>query len=91
MSLGSILINFLDPFFIGLYLILIFAVVGSRMYPVTQAETNYRMDLLKTPKAEAVPCEYQKDRRYGCLMILAGVATSLLLLFGWALPYNGWM
>ena len=91
MSLGSILINFLDPFFIGLYLSLIFAVVGSRMYPVTQAETNYRMELLKTPKAEAVPREYQKDRRYGYLMILAGVATSLFLLFGWALPYNGWM
>ena len=67
--------------------------VPYAIYNQSNDSVSYEIEqeLLKTPKAEAVPCEYQKDRRYGCLMILAGVATSLLLLFGWALPYNGWV
>lgn len=90
MSLGSILKYFLDPFFIGLYLSLAFAVLGSRLYPVTATETSYRRELLNTPKTEADPREYRRDRVYGYLMILAGVVTSVILLLGWALPYNGW-
>lgn len=87
-SLGSVLKNFLDPFFIGLFLSLVFAVLGSRRHPPTEEETAYRAALLKTPQAEADPREYRRDRVYGYLMILAGVATSAFLLFGWALPYN---
>lgn len=85
----SILINFLDPFFVGLYLSLLFAVIGSVRYPVSQGESNYRSRLLELPLSEQVPAQYRRDRAYGWGMIAAGVLTSIFLLVGWALPYNG--
>ena len=33
--------------------------------------------------------DYQIDRRYGWLLIVMGILTTLFLLFTWALPYNG--
>ena len=86
---NSIFINFLDPFFIGLYLSLIFAVIGSKVSPVTPEESAYRDSLLALPQEERVARDYQIDRRYGWLLIGMGVATTLFLLFTWALPYNG--
>ncbi|WP_286471408.1 hypothetical protein, partial [Parabacteroides goldsteinii] len=47
---NSIFINFLDPFFIGLYLSLIFAVIGSKVSPVTPEESAYRDSLLALPQ-----------------------------------------
>lgn len=61
----SILINFLDPFFIGLYLSLAFAVIGSKLRPVTPEESAYRDKLLVLPQGERAAREYQIDRRYG--------------------------
>ncbi len=84
-----ILINFLDPFFIGLYLSLLFAVIGTKLHPVTAVESKYREDLMVIPEEEKVAADYKRDRVYGYILIAAGVATSLFLLFGWALPYNG--
>lgn len=81
--------DFLDPFFIGLYLSFLFAVIGSRMYPVTEQEKKYRQKLLIVPESEKVVREYKIDRIYGYLLIAAGIAVTLFLLFGWALPYNG--
>ncbi|MEG1720491.1 MAG: sodium:solute symporter family protein [Pseudoflavonifractor sp.] len=85
----AVCINFLDPFFIGLYLSLLFAVIGSKLHPVTQVETDYRSNLLILPESEKLPADYRQDRRYGYILIVVGIATSLFLLFGWALPYNG--
>lgn len=85
----AVFINFLDPFFLGLYLSLIFAIIGSKLHPVTQTETAYRKQLLILPQHERVAADYRQDRRYGYLLIVAGVATTLFLLFGWALPYHG--
>ncbi len=85
----SILINFLDPFFVGLYLSLLFAVIGSILHPVTGAESDYRTRLLVLPASERSPAEYRRDRVYGWVMIAAGLLTSIVLLLGWALPYNG--
>jgi len=85
---NSILVNFLDPFFIGLYLSLISAVIGSRVRPVTPEESAYRDKLLVLPQEERVAREYQIDRRYGRMLIVMGVLTTLFLLFTWALPYN---
>lgn len=86
---NSIFINFLDPFFIGLYLSFIFAVIGSKVRPVTMEESSYREALLVLPKEERVAREYKIDRRYGWLLIVVGILTTLFLLFAWALPYNG--
>lgn len=86
---NAIFINFLDPFFIGLYLSLMFAVIGSKLRPITPVETNYRNQLLILPESEKAPADYARDRVYGYLLIVVGVVTTLVLLFGWALPYNG--
>ena len=86
---ASLFVNFLDPFFIGLYLSLIFAVVGSRLHPVGKEEAECRKSLLVLPESEKSAAEYKRDRWYGYLLIAVGVATTCFLLFGWALPYNG--
>ena len=86
---NKIFINFLDPFFVGLYLSLLFAVIGSKLHPVTQKELDYRSRLMIIPKEEIVASEYRRDRVYGYLLIAAGILTTVVLLFGWALPYNG--
>ena len=72
-----------------MYLSLVFAVIGSRVRPVTAEESAYRDSLLVLPKEERVGREYQIDRRYGWLLIVMGVLTTLFLLLNWALPYNG--
>ena len=87
----QIFINFLDPFFVGLGFSLLFAVLGSKRHPVTQEEAEYRDKMMVIPEEEKVAKEYRRDRVYGRLMMVAGVATTLFLLFGWALPYNGWI
>lgn len=86
---ASVLVNFLDPFFVGIYLSLIFAVIGSKKNPVTQAETEYREKLLVLPESEKVASDYKMDKVFGWILIIAGILTTLFLLFGWALPYNG--
>ena len=83
--------NLLDPFFIGIFLSLLFAVIGSKKYPVTAEEVFYRKSLLKTPKEEKSHKEYKRDRLYGNLLIITGVIVTIVLIFGWALPYNGWI
>ena len=88
---NHIFINFLDPFFIGLYLSLLFAVIGSKVHPVTEIETNYRASLLVLPQEEAVAADYKLDRVFGYVLIVVGILTTVFLLFNWALPYNGWI
>ena len=87
-TFSSIFANFLDPFFIGLYLSLLFAVIGSWRYPPTDAETGYREKLMVVPETERNPADYKRDKIYGYLLIAVGIATTLFLLFCWALPYN---
>lgn len=82
-------INFFDPFFIGLYLSFLFAVLGSRIYPVTDAEREYRSALMVVPDSEKNQAAYKRDKLYGYILIAAGIITSVFLLFSWALPYHG--
>ncbi|NLH02300.1 MAG: sodium:solute symporter family protein [Clostridiales bacterium] len=88
---SSILINFFDPFFIGLYLSLLFAIIGSKKYPITEAEKRYHEKLMILPSSERNLADYKRDRVYGYILVAAGILTTLFLLFGWALPYNGFM
>ena len=86
---AGIFVNFLDPFFVGVGLSLIFAVVGSKLYPAKKEESEYRENLLILPEAEKVASDYKRDKIYGYLLIAVGIVVTLVLLFGWALPYNG--
>lgn len=81
--------NFLDPFFVGIYLSIFFAALGSRLHPKSAEEEEYHKNLMIVPQSERKAADYKRDRVYGYAMILAGVATTCVLLLGWALPYNG--
>lgn len=85
----DIFVNFLDPFFIGFFLSLLFAILGSKFHPVSKEEMDYRSQLLVLPESEKVEADYKRDRCYGYLLIIVGILTICFLLFGWALPYNG--
>ena len=87
--LAGICVNFLDPFYLGIYASFIFAIIGSKMYPVSEKESAYRTNLLILPKSERILSDYKRDKVYGYVLIVAGILTTLFLLFGWALPYNG--
>ena len=88
---AHIFLNFLDPFFVGLYLSILFAILGTHLHPATEAELEYHDTLMQLPPEEAVSKEYRIDRRFGWLLIGAGILTTTFLLLGWALPYNGWI
>jgi sodium/pantothenate symporter len=89
--LGVPLQNLLDPFFIGLYLSAIFAYIGTKTSVVTKEESDYRESLHILPKSETKAKDYNIDRGYGYIMIIVGIGVTCFLLFGWALPYNGFI
>ncbi len=82
--------NFLDPFFVGLYCNIIFAVIGSVIAPSGSSERANYHELKKIPVSERSLKEYKRDKVYAWIMIASGIATTLILLIVWALPYNGW-
>ena len=86
---ASIFVNFLHPFFIGVAVSLVFAIIGSKRYPVSAEERAFHEKMMIIPKSEVVATEYSRDRVYGYILIVAGLVTTGFLLFGWALPYNG--
>ena len=86
---NAFFINFFDPFFVGIYASLIFAVIGSKLHPVTEEETSFRSKMMVIPETEKVAADYKRDRLFGWIMIVFGILTTVVLLLGWALPYNG--
>lgn len=86
---GVSLQNWLDPFFIGLYASVIFAVIGTKTSVLTREEIEYREKIHILPEAESLASDYRRDRVYGNIMVAVGVLVTVFLLFGWALPYNG--
>jgi sodium/pantothenate symporter len=86
---GVSLQNWLDPFFIGLYLSVIFAIIGTKTSKLTQEEIDYRENLHRLPASESLAPDYKRDKVYGNVMIVVGALVTVFLLFGWALPYNG--
>lgn len=85
---GDIFKNFLDPFFIGIFLSILACYFASKKYPATEEEIEYRRKLLITPESEKNLREYKIDKRYGYLLMVVGVLVTIFLLFNWALPYN---
>lgn len=88
---NRIFVNFLDPFFIGIVCSIMLAVIGSKLHPVTEIETNYRNKLLELPESEKDLTEYSRNKKYAYILIFSGILVTGVLLFGWALPYNGFI
>jgi sodium/pantothenate symporter len=87
----TIFYNFLDPFFIGIYFSLAFAIIGSIGQKRTELESQFYEKMHITPKGELVASELKRTKIYCWVAILAGVAISLFLILYWAAPYNGWI
>ena len=86
---ASIFVYFLHPFFIVVGMSLIFAILGSKLHPVTEPERKFHEGMMIIPDSEVVAKEYSTDRVFGYILIVAGLITTAVLLFGWALPFNG--
>lgn len=91
LGIVSIFYNFLDPFFIGIYLSIVFAIIGSRGQQRTQLEIDYFDKMHITPEIELIPEEIKKTKLYIWIAIIVGVAMSVFLILYWAAPYNGWI
>jgi len=87
----TIFYNFLDPFFIGIYLSLAFAIIGSMGQKRSELEVQFFDKMHITPKSELIPAELKKTKFYCWVAVAAGVAISVFLIIYWAAPYNGWI
>ena len=77
----------LDPFFIGIALSLIGAVLGSVLRPVSAGEEELRADLFRAPASALDERECQKDHRLWIVYLLFGIVLGAFFLLMYALPY----
>lgn len=80
--------NLFDPFYIGIFISIIAAVIGSNKQKKTQQEIIFQQQLHILPESERVPRDYKIDKMYGAGLIFAGIVISIFLIIYWALPYN---
>ena len=77
----------LDPFFIGIALSLIGAVLGSVLRPVSAGEEELRAALFRAPVSTLDERECRKDHRLWIVYLLFGIALGAFFLLMYALPY----
>lgn len=77
----------LDPFFIGIALSLIGAVLGSVLRPASAGERALRAALFQAPASTLDEAECRKDHRLWIVYLLFGIALGAFFLFMYALPY----
>jgi sodium/pantothenate symporter len=84
----AIFYNFLDPFFIGLYLSLIFAILGSLGSKPSPEEAKVLAEMHVIPEGEKSLLDYKRTFAYANFLMVAGLAIIIILIVVWALPYN---
>lgn len=84
---GLPLRNFFDPFFIGIFTSVVFAVLANSKANQSEEEIRFIKILKTIPQSEIVQKEYKIDKAYAWLLILSGVAISVVLIYFWAYPY----
>ena len=80
--------NIFHPFFVGVFVSIVFGIIGSYGQVKTEEETSFQNNLHLTPKSEILARDYKIDRMYGYVLIVSGVLITFLLIKYWALPYN---
>ncbi|MCD8213722.1 MAG: sodium:solute symporter family protein [Campylobacter sp.] len=85
---GLPLKNFFDPFFIGVFISIILAILGSLGQSKTPAEIEFLQRLHKIPSNEKDPKDYKIDKIYGFILITSGFVLIWFLITYWAVPYN---
>lgn len=83
---SSIFTNFLDPFFIGIYASAVFAIIGSKISPITTEEKAYRKNIMRIPSQDLSLKEYKINIKYAYLLIISGITVSVFLVMFWGLP-----
>jgi sodium/pantothenate symporter len=84
----AIFYNFIDPFFIGLYLSAIFAVVGSLGTKPSAEEASVLKEMHVIPEAEKSLVDYKRTFNYANALIVVGAVVIVVLIAAWAIPYN---
>ncbi len=77
----------LDPFFIGILLSGLGAVLGSVLAPVTAEETAAREALFDAPSSALDAAENRRDHRIWIIYLLFAVFVGLFFLLAYAIPY----
>lgn len=77
---------YLDPFFIGIVCSIVFAIIGSKLRPVTEVEIQQRSSLF-VKRGESNAVEDAKDKRLWTVYLAFGIFVALFFLFAYALPY----
>lgn len=85
---GAPLKNFFDPFFIGVFISIALAILGSKGQQRTAAETEFYTNLHILPQSEQNLKDYKIDKIYAYVLIASGVILTCLLITYWAVPYN---
>lgn len=78
--------NFYEPFFIAIFISILFAIIGSKNQKISQNESEFLAKIHQIPNL----CikDYKIDRFYAHILMLSGVILTTMLLIYWALPYN---
>ncbi|MBR2953050.1 MAG: sodium:solute symporter family protein [Clostridia bacterium] len=79
---------YFDPFFVGLFVSVLFLVLGSLFTKVTEKEIDERKKLFILPPGEDNPVEIRKTKMMIGLTIPLGIVVTILLLVLWVIPYN---
>ena len=85
---GAPLKNFFDPFFIGIFISIALAILGSKGQKRTAAETEFHTNLHILPQSEQNLKDYKIDKIYAYVLIASGAILTWLLITYWAVPYN---
>ncbi|MDR2487225.1 MAG: sodium:solute symporter family protein [Clostridiales Family XIII bacterium] len=83
--------NFLDPFFVGIYLSVLFAILGSMGQKKSETEELFYEKMHITPQSELVPSEVKRTKLYCWVAVVGGVVITAFLIIYWVAPYNGWL
>ena len=78
----------MDPFLIGIYISIAFALVGTFTSQRTEEERINLEKMHIIPAAELSRREYKRTGVYANVLIGLGVVIAVFLVVAWALPYN---
>ncbi len=74
------------PFLIGVYLNFLAIYLGSKGQVPTEAEKQYLEKMHVIPESELVRSDYKRDKLYAKLLMVAGLATTIIMIVFWAIP-----
>ena len=81
------LIDYFDPFFVGIAASIIALIVGSALTKVTDKEKEEREKLFVKSDEDDNPKEVKKTKALVFLTIPLGILITIIMLVLWVIPY----